>query len=81
MCVCVSAVITRCPYEGQFILANSNITVRADGSTEVTGRVEVCANFTYGSVCDYGWDQADADVFCRNYVQNAFGIFTGNVSK
>ena len=77
----ISAAITRCPYDGQFILANSNVTVRAYGSTEVTGRVEVCSNFTYGSVCDYGWDQVDAEIFCRNYVRNVLGIFADNVGK
>ena len=81
MCVYISTAITQCPYEGQFILTNPNTAVRTDGSIEVTGRVEVCANFTYGSVCDYGWDQADADVFCRNYVQNVLGVFTNNVSE
>ena len=81
MCVCVSVAITQCPYEGQFILANPNVTAGTDGSIEVTGRVEVCANFTYGSVCDYGWDQADAEVFCRNYVQNVLGVTASNVSK
>ena len=81
MCLCIYAAITRCPYEGQFVLANPNITAGTDGSIEVTGRVEVCANFTYGSVCDYGWDQADAEVFCRNYVQNELRVFTGNISE
>ena len=76
-----AAVIAQCPYDGQFRLANMNTTYRSDGSIEVFGRIEVCANFTYGSVCDYGWDMADAQVFCRDYAQNAFGINASNISK
>ena len=48
----------------------------------MTGRVEVCTNSTYSSVCDYGWDEADALVFCRNYfLNNFFGINSSNISE
>ena len=81
ICVFDSAAIAQCFSDGEFRLVNSNTTYRDDGSIEVFGRIEVCANFTYGSVCDYGWDLTDAQVFCRNYAQNILGGFTSNVSK
>ena len=36
-----------------------------EGSTRLEGRVEICSNNVWGTVCHFGWGTADARVVCR----------------
>ena len=67
--------ISQCFSDGQFRFANiSNSSNPLDFSAEVSARVEVCSNGIYGSVCDNGWDEADATVLCTSFITDFLQI-------
>ena len=39
--------------------------IRLQGGTTTQGRVEICNNNIWGTVCDDNWKEADAQVACR----------------
>ena len=77
-------VITRCYGEGNFRLVNETTASEYsfDGlfSQTVTGRIEVCANSSYKSLCYQYWDPVDAQIFCQDYLRYR-GPPNSNISK
>ena len=49
-------------------------TIRLRGYNQTGGRVEVCVNGTWGTVCSDFWDNADASVTCTQLGYSRYGM-------
>ena len=45
----------------------------ANGKNGLSGRVEICYDRSWGTVCDDGWDDQDARVVCRQLEYGSTG--------
>lgn len=74
-------VIPRCYSDRDFRLINSTTNFSAADSITVEGRIEVCINSAYRSLCDYYWNSVDAQVYCH-YMGSRYGVLdSANISK
>ena len=63
---------TPCVNEGEINLLDLDyegyLNIFTGDQVNVTGRVGVCRNRSYDSVCDVNWDANDAAVLCRTII-------------
>ena len=56
--------------------------VRIVGSSNPSlGRVEVCVNQTWGTICDSAWNDNAASVICKQQGFSPYGIYIINNNK
>lgn len=55
------------------VCADGKVRLRGS-SDERIGRVEVCVNGTWNTVCDENWDDVDSTVICRQLGLSPYGI-------
>ncbi len=49
------------------------------GATRYEGRVDICLNNEWGTVCDQMWDVTDASVVCRQLGLGVTGAFNSSI--
>ena len=61
---------------GMYYLGCSEGALRLVGGLDRSeGRVEICLNDMWGTICDQMWDLTDAAVVCRQLRLNYTGIY------
>ena len=48
--------------------------IRLGDDAVLRGRVEVCINGTWGTICDHHWTQQEASVVCSHLGYSPYGI-------
>ena len=56
-----------------FVAPCENGTVRLSGGGSYYGRVEVCVNNIWGTICSDFWDYEDASVVCSEIGHSSYG--------
>ena len=60
-----------CPEPDASTCQTGETRLTGTGSTEIEGRLEVCVNNTWGTVCDDSWDVTSSAVICN--IMKKFG--------
>lgn len=68
----------------QWLLSNAGICDDGEirlsgGSTIMEGRVEICFNETWGTICDNFWSSNDGNVVCNELGFSRFGKPFGQI--
>ena len=61
------------------MLCEENSLRLVGGTTAAEGRVEVCVNETWGTICNDGWSTNDANVACGQLGFLTRGKFTHDI--